>query len=317
MKLLVTIAIAGAVGGIGVSSANAQSVGIGSTKGGATAQVSAAIAKVVSAHAGLQMRPQPYANTSQYIPVVNGGKLEFGVANIFQATFATKGTGMSEGRPNPNLQMVATLMAFRVGYYVARDSGIKSFADLKGKKVPSFKPTALGSFILNGYLANVGISTDGMNLVSVPNFPRMWDGFKRGTLDTAIAAIGSRPTRDMKATLGALRILPLDPSPAAVERMREFLPQAYVVKMAANPKLPGLQEATNVGAFDYTLFASKDASADVVYKVTKALYENEKELHAAAPLWRGFKASGMSKDVGLTYHPGAIKFYREKGMWTR
>ncbi|MCY3828829.1 MAG: hypothetical protein OXF89_06815, partial [Rhodospirillaceae bacterium] len=83
--------------------AQAQSVGIGTTKGGATAQVTAAIAKVVSAHAGLQMRPQPYANTSQYIPVVNSGKLEFAASNIFQLTFALNGTGMSEGRPNPNL----------------------------------------------------------------------------------------------------------------------------------------------------------------------------------------------------------------------
>jgi TRAP transporter TAXI family solute receptor len=208
-------------------------------------------------------------------------------------------------------------MPFRVGYYVTRQSGIKTFADLKGKKVPSFKPTALGTYLLKGYLANVGVSTDGMNLVSVPNFPRMWDGFKRGTLDTAIAAIGSRPTRDMKAARGALSILPLDPSPAAIKRMREFLPQAYVVKMPANPKLPGLAEATNVGAFDYTLFASKNASADLVYKVTKAMYENEKELQAAAPLWRSFKSAGMSKDVGLTFHPGAIKFYKEKGMWAR
>ena len=155
------------------ASAQAQSVGIGTTKGGATAQVTAAIAKVVSAHAGLQMRPQPYANTSQYIPVVNSGKLEFAASNIFQLTFALKGTGMSEGRPNPNLRMVATLMPFRVAFFVSEKSGIGTFADLKGKRLPGFKKRALGTYLMLGTAANLNVSTAGWKFVQVPNFPRM------------------------------------------------------------------------------------------------------------------------------------------------
>ena len=220
--------------------AQAQSVGIGTTKGGATAQVTAAIAKVVSAHAGLQMRPQPYANTSQYIPVVNSGKLEFAASNIFQLTFALNGTGMSEGRPNPNLRMVATLMPFRVAYFVSEKSGIGSFGGLKGKRLPGFKQRALGTYLLLGTAANLNVSTVGWNFVQVPNFPRMWDGFKRGTLDAAIAAVGSKPTRDMKAARGALRILPINDDRDSVARMRRHLPQSYVIAMKANPKLPGL-----------------------------------------------------------------------------
>ncbi len=63
----------------------AETVGIGTTKGGATAQVSAGIAKIVSSHAGMQMRPRPMGGTAQYVPVVNAGELEFGVSNAMQA----------------------------------------------------------------------------------------------------------------------------------------------------------------------------------------------------------------------------------------
>lgn len=302
---------------LAASGASAQSVGLGTTKGGATAQVTAAIAKVVSAHSGMQMRPQPYANTSQYIPLVNSGKLEFAAANIFQTYFAVKGTGMSKGRPNPHLRMVATLMPFRVGMYVAKDSGIKSFADLKGKRIPGFKDRALGSYLLRGWLANTQSTVDGAKMVPVPNFPRMWDGFKRGTLDAAVAAVGSKPTRDMKASRGALTILPISDAPDAVKRMQAILPQSYVVTFKANPKLPGLSQTTKLIAFDYTLFAHKDVNVDVVYKVVKALHGNAGELRAAAPLWRSFKEAGMGKDVGLEYHPGAVKFYKETGLWRR
>jgi len=299
------------------TTAGAQSVGIGTTKGGATAQVTAAIAKVVSAHAGLQMRPQPYANTSQYIPVVNTGKLEFAASNIFQLSFAVKGTGMSEGRPNPNLRMVATLMAFRVAFFATKKSGIKTIADLKDKRLPGFKSRALGTYLLLGTAANLNVSTAGWKFVQVPNFPRMWDGFKRGTLDVALAAVGSKPTRDMKAAQGALRILPINDDRAAVERMRRHLPQSYVLNVKANPKLPGLSADTKIMAFDYTLWAHKDVKDDVVYKVVRAMHDHADELRAAAPLWRGFKNAGMAKDVAIAYHPGAIRYFREKGMWKR
>lgn len=295
--------------------AQAQSVGIGTTKGGATAQVTAAIAKVISAHAGLQMRPQPYANTSQYIPVVNSGKLEFAASNIFQLTFAVNGTGMSEGRPNPNLRMVATLMPFRVAYFVSEKSGIGGFADLNGKRLPGFKQRALGTYLLLGTAANLNVSTVDWKFVQVPNFPRMWDGFKRGTLDAAIAAVGSKPTRDMKAAQGALRILPINDDRDSVARMRRHLPQSYVIRMKSNPKLPGLSRDVNIMAFDYTLWAHKDVKDDLVYRVARTMHERAADLRAAAPLWRGFKAAGMAKKAGIDYHPGAIRFYREKGLW--
>ena len=114
MKLTRVLALAG-IATLVAAPAAAQTVGIGTTKGGATGQVSAGIAKVVSQHGGLQMRPQPMAGTQKYVPAVDDGSLEFGVANIMQTTWSINGTVLSEGHPNANLRMVATLMKFRIG----------------------------------------------------------------------------------------------------------------------------------------------------------------------------------------------------------
>ena len=86
---------------------NAQTVGLGTTKGGATAQIANAIASVVSDAGVIQMRPAVSANTSQYIPLVNAGRLEFGIANYPQTFYAVQGTGMSS-EPNQDLRVVAT-----------------------------------------------------------------------------------------------------------------------------------------------------------------------------------------------------------------
>ena len=84
-----------------------------------------------------------------------------------------------------------------------------------------------------------------------------------------------------------------------------------------NPKIPGVEVPTNLFHFDYMLFAGKHVSNDVVYRVTKAMYENKKALVAATPMWRSFSPKKMSKDQGLAFHPGAAKFYKEKGTWNR
>ena len=82
MKIRGILIAATAVALIGAN-ASAETVGLGTTKGGLTAQVTATISKVVSTHSdGLQMRTQVMGGTQKYIPVVNAGELEFGVSNI-------------------------------------------------------------------------------------------------------------------------------------------------------------------------------------------------------------------------------------------
>ena len=91
VKFLISTLIASTIS----VSAWSQTVGIGTTKGGATAQVSAGISKIASAYGGMQMRPQPMGGTQQYIPIVNAGELEFGIANAMQTYMAVKGINVA------------------------------------------------------------------------------------------------------------------------------------------------------------------------------------------------------------------------------
>ena len=81
MKFIKFLTFAG-IATFTISPAISQTVGIGTTAKGATSQVSAAIAKVTSQFAAMQMRPTPMAGTQKYIPAVNDGSLEFGVAYL-------------------------------------------------------------------------------------------------------------------------------------------------------------------------------------------------------------------------------------------
>ncbi|MBO6756002.1 MAG: TAXI family TRAP transporter solute-binding subunit [Roseibium sp.] len=295
----------------------AQVVALGSTARGGTSQIGRALSAAVSEASPLQMRPQEVANTADYIPLVNAGELEFGIANVVQTYFAYTGTGMSDGRPNENLRMVATLMPFRAGFIVPADSDVQSVSDLKGKRVPSFSKGALGEHVVNAYLANAGMTPDDVSNVPVPNFPRMWASFGEGSTDVTVVVVGAATAREFHATMGGIRYIDFDESEEAVTRMNEWLPQMYLLRVDPSSGIPGIEAPTDVMAYDYTLFASKDTSDEQVYEVVKALYESEENLLATGPFFDGFDGDRMGKDVNLPYHPGAVKFFEEKGIWNR
>ena len=300
--------------------AAAQSVGIGTTKGGLTAQVTATISKVVSAHAGgLQMRTQVHGGTQKYIPVVNAGELEFGVSNIMQYTMAQRGTGMSAGKKYTNLRLVATMMVFRTGLLVPKNSGITKVSQLRGKRIASgFKGAPLFHFLLSAGLANAGLSYDDVTKIPYIGLRQHWNGFKQGKIDAAWGSVGAGHVRDMNAKIkGGVRFLSFDTSADATKRTQNFAPHTHFLVVKPAKPFVGIVEPTTVLAFDYMLWAHKSVSNDIVAKVVKAMYENEKELHAASPTWRSHKSKKMAKDQGFVYHPGAVGFYKKVGIWKR
>lgn len=293
----------------------AQTVGLGTTKGGATAQISTAIAKVVSANSAVQLRPQAMANTQQYIPVVNAGKIEFGLANVPQTRFAVSGTGMSEGKPNPDLRMAVTLFPFRAGLMVSAAAGIASFADLKDRKVPKFADRALGDYLIRAGLNAGGLSYDDVEPVPTSNFPKMWQMFKAGQIDLAIVAVGSKPAYDFQAAIGEVQFLSF--SEAQQEQVGELLPGSFLAELSTASGTPGEADGIRVIGFDYALFAHKDVADEVITEVVKAMHSNPEALHASSPLWKNFSPQGMAKDVGVEFHPAAQAFYQQQKIWQR
>jgi TRAP-type uncharacterized transport system substrate-binding protein len=67
--------------------------------------------------------------------------------------------------------------------------------------------------------------------------------------------------------------------------------------------------------YDYVIFAGARVKDDVVARVAAAMFDNPADMKAASPLFKEFEPQLMSKDLGVPYHPGAVKFYESKGIW--
>jgi hypothetical protein len=303
---MVLLALAGA--------AAAQTVALGTTQGGATGQIATAIAQVVTQHGGgLQVRPQPVANTAQYIPPINAGQIEFGIANAPQTSNAFGGVGMSQGQPAPNLRMVATLFPFNAGLVATRASGIKGYADLKGKRLPWFPENSLGDVIMRASLEAGGLRPEDVTRVPMQNFPRMFDAFKSGQTDVSIATVGSQNVIDFQQSMaGGVLFLAFREADAAT--VAKWLPGATLRTMPVQATSPGIDPGNLVFSYAYTLFTHAGMADDVVHRMAKAMHDRAADLRATSPLWEEFDPKGMGGGVGVPYHPGAIRFFRDAGV---
>lgn len=295
--------------------AAAQVVTLGSTTGGATGQMGRNIAATVSEIAPLNMRPQEMANTADYMPLVNAGQIDFGISNVVQLWFARQGTGMSEGTPMPDLRTVAVLQPFRAGLQVRNDSDLRTVKDVAGTRAPRFPDGSLGDHVFRAFLANAGLTYDDVTPVPVPNFPRMWDSFREGSTDVTIDVPGSGNSRELDAALGGIRFLSFNDTPEAIEAMQEWLPQMFLTEIGPDDGIPGFFEPTMVNAYAYTFFAHEGVSEDWVYEVTRAMWEGEQAFLDAGPFWAGLDRTRYAVDVDVPFHPGAIRFYEEMGIW--
>ena len=211
------------------SAASAQTVGMGTSKGGWTSQAGAAISKVISTKAGMQMRRQAFGGSSVYVPQISAGQLEFGLANELETHYAATGTGIYDGRKQPGLRVASVLIPFRVAIFSKKGSDIKTTADLKGKRVPSgWASQKIIEVLMNGELANAGLTYDDVVKVPTANVVGSANDFAAGKSDVFFFVLTAGKVKETDAKVGGIQVVGIDSSPAAVKRMQKHVPPLWL-----------------------------------------------------------------------------------------
>jgi TRAP transporter TAXI family solute receptor len=311
MKTLLAVLLALAAGSV-----QAQALGFGSAPQGSIGyNMSSAIAKAMAEGAGLQSRVQPYSGSSAVLPLVNTGELDLAVCNVLEIEEAAKGEGPYKGRQQTNLRVLGVIFPLLSSIFVRKDSPIKSLAELKGKRIPAgFSAQVTLDRIIDGILANAGVERKDTVPVLVPNVIRGADDFVEGKVDGGFFAIGAAKVLEVHKSTGGIRYLPLSDDPQAIERMKKHMSYAYVTEVKPGPAFAGIDVPTKLMAYDYLIAVGAHVSDDTAYKVAKAVYENKAKMIESLRAFNGFNPDLMNRAMPATFHSGAMKFYREKGI---
>jgi len=301
---------------IACGAARAQTLGIGTAPQGTIGyNMGSAIAKTLADVEKLQARVQPYSGSSAVFPLVNSGEMDLTVGNVLEAQEAANGEGPYAGRKQANLRIVAVIFPIKVGLFVKKDSPIRSIADLKGKRV-TYGYTAQVTLkrVVDAILANGGIDNSDIRTALVPNVARGADDFAEGKADAGFFAIGAGKVTEVDRSTGGIRFLPLSDEPKAVARMQKYFSYAYIDEARPGPAFAGIAVPTKLMTYDYVVLAGAHVKDDVAYRVARTLHQNKPKLVESLRAFQGFDPQKIYKAMPAPFHPGALRYYREKGL---
>jgi TRAP transporter TAXI family solute receptor len=282
--------------------------------------VASGLAKVVSAHGGLAMVVQPYSGTSTMLPLLNTGEVDFGVVNAVDMGLAYRGPGYKIGGRNPfphapSVRLIMRGSPLLVGLLVRKDSPIKSVKEVRGKRVTGEYPAHLAVWYnMFGHLASAGLAWSDVKVVPVPAVNDGVDALVQGRADVTEHALNSAKTKEADASIG-VRHLSIDCSPEGEKRLRAAVP-GYYPRWVKKGEGTAVAEDTCFIAYDTYLSAGTAVPDAVVEATLRSLWEHEAELAPIHPMlreWTHDRAVGA--DVTIPYHPAAVRFYKERGIW--
>src|SRR5687768_10803401 len=246
------------------------------------------------------------------VNTIKAGELDIGVAQSDVQFNALKGIGQFKEGPYGDLRAVMSLHPEPFTVLARKESNIKSFTDLKGKKFNVGNPGSGTRASLEELIAAMNWKLSDFALASELKADEHGPALCDGKIDAFFYGVGhpSANIQDPTTSCGA-KLVPVT-SPAIDKLVAD---KPYYAKVAIPGGLyPGNPDPTPTYGVLATLVSSSKVPADTVYTVVKAVFDNFEEFKKLHPALANLKPEDMVKNgLSAPLHDGAARFYKEKG----
>jgi len=243
--------------------------------------------------------------------------LSAGKAQVAISTGASVGDAVVGNPPfEKKVTNVRALAALAPEFYAIltwADSKIKTPADLKGKRLSPAPKGYTVEVITRSVLKAAGLSYDKLSKVDFLDLEEAAGLMKDGHLDAVVASItltGDPTITDLETTR-AVKVLEIPND--VMKKLQAASPGLYP---AVLPKgsYKGVTKNTQIPGYSLGLVVGAELPEDLVYKMTKALVENWSTMQAVSADLKDLQPQDLAKaTMGVAFHPGALKYYKEKG----
>lgn len=283
--------------------------------GGAFFVVGGALAEVLNAQAGhsWNVTAESTSGSQENIRRLATGELDFAVSNSAITFFAARGTeGWDRAYPVRSVMTLAPNIAL---FLTRANSGMTRLADLKGRRVVVGPAGAGFEYFVKPLLAAHGVSYDDFTPLHATQTAAV-DMLADGSA-AAIFIGGAIPTASITQAAASMDIVFLPFEQAAVSKLVSEYVFFDNATIPANTYRNQTSEiaALDVGSMHFITAADQDE--ELVYNVTKSLYESRAQVLQRHAAGAAINERNVARDTGTEFHPGAIRFYRELGVWSR
>ncbi len=246
------------------------------------------------------------------INTINGGDLDFGVAQSDAQFNATKGLKAFDGKPVSDLRAVFSLHPEPLTLVARKEANIKGLNDLKGKRVAIGNPGSGTRSSVDELLVATGLKTSDFAAVSELKADEHGAALCDNKIDAFFYVVGhpSANIQDPMTTCGAQLVNITGPAVDKLVAANAFYSDA---KIPARTYPSQAAELDTYGVLA-TMVTSAKKSDDEVYLFVKSVFDNLDEFKKLHPALAGLQPEKMIKGgLSAPLHPGAVKYYKEKG----
>ena len=295
------------------SDALPRTAAIGTNPAGTGAHaIASALAAVASKATPIAAKVQPYNGPNAWMPLLENGEIEMGIINILDSHMAATGTGNYKSA-YPSVRVLSGgVFPFTAGLIVRDKSDIKQISDLKGKRVAwDYGGHAINQTWQNAVMESGGLKPSDVVQVRVSNLNDGVRNVPEGKVDAAFTAVGIGVVEEANA-MDAIRFLSMPNTDAANKILGRY--GASVVK---SDPAAGIKGDTYVIGYPLQLVSSAKVSDKTVATLLKAWWDHMAELQTIHPLLKRWtKETQAITNFTVPYHSGAVRFYKEAGLWT-
>jgi len=280
---------------------------------------SLAIGNMLKKHHGTSVRIIPGKNDISRMAPLRDGKADYCACGI-ASFFGSEGVflfGDEAWGPQPIRLVMSNSGSFNLAVATAADAGIKTLADMKGKRVIWVQGGDALNWNVGAHMAFAGLGWGDVKKVVVSGFKQSFEAIVNGQADAAFTSTVSPVTKQLAASPRGLHWPPLPHDDAAGWKRTGAVAPVYL-KNNGTIGTNLSKDKPHVGAtYPYPLLVTNAShSADEVYALTKSMVDHYNDYKDGAKGAKGWIISKQKMKYAMPYHDGAIRYWKEKGMWT-
>lgn len=295
------------------SDALPRTAAIGTNPAGTGAHaIASSLAAIASKGTQIAAKVQPYNGPNAWMPLLESGEIEMGIINILDSHMAATGTGEYK-RPNPAIRVISGgVFPFTAGIIVRDRSDIKQITDLKSKRMAwDYGGHAINQTWQNAVMESAGLKPADVAQIRVSNLNDGVRAVPEGKVDASFTAVGIGIVEEANA-MEPVRFLSMPNTDSASKILGRY--GASVVKSDPATAIKG---DTYVIGYPLQLVSSTKVSDRTVATLLKSWWDSMAELQTMHPLLKKWtKDTQALTNFTVPYHAGAVRFYKEIGLWS-